>query len=895
TKTFNEGRVIFVTNRKTGKPITNAKIEIYSNKKTIESGSTDKNGVYSYKTTDKEGNNAVVFAQNGADFALSDTYFYRGYFSPTGACYIYTSRPVYRPEQKVSFKAIVRELKNEEYRLPKTGSEVQIKVKDAKNTEIYNKYLKVNDFGSVYGEVNLKDTSSLGSYTIIASYNNSTYRYYFKVEKYKKPEYEVKVTTEKKNYIKGDTIKAKIQAKYYFGSPVSKGKVEYHVYRTRYFVPWWDSSYGWYYSSSEDGEDYSYSRTQEVKSGSELDLKPDGTIEIEIDTKKIDTEYADRYSGYRDKESDYSYTISATVVDQSRSNISGSNKVLVTRSDHHLRISTSKWLYEPNKPIDIEVTAKRFDGNFANDQEITLEFYEEKWEQVNGRYKYNERFISKKTGVTNNKGNFNTTFLASKPMWLIVRAVSKDKSGNKTDYKHYIYVYGVDSYADRSSKGGITIIADKSSYKVGDNAKIVFNTPVKRGWLLVTCEASSIPFFKVLPINKGKVDIDIKMQDSFTPNIWVNGTIVFNNKLYTARKEIIIPPLHKFINVEVISDKEQYKPGEPAKFTIKTTDYNGKPIKSEVSVGIVDASIYAIAPESAVDVRKYFYSKKYNAVSTSSALYFRFSGEFTDKMLMSKINSNPSTSFASFKEDEDKNLKQPKIRKDFKDEILWLPTVLTSSSGTATLSFKFPDNLTRWHTTVRAVTKKTYVGNVVHKTIVRKNLLVRLALPRFYREMDKAIVSTIVHNYLNSSKKTVISLEGKGIELLTKGKKRVTIPKNGEIRIDWEVKAVNAGTATLLAKALTDEESDAVQKTLPILPHGLPTIDPVVQELRKNNEKFTQSIVFKDNFIPNFTELKIDLAPTVVVAMNAALPYLVKEPYGCVEQTMSRFLPLVLV
>ncbi len=891
-KSYRTGRLVFVTHRKTGKPIKGAEIAIYKNKKRIKVGKTNSQGLFQYKSSKGEGNRVIIFAQKGKDFSLSDPYFYRGYYRPSGACYIYTSRPVYRPGQKVSFKAIVRELKGDIYQLPKKGNEVQIKVKDKAQKEIFNKYLKVNEFGTVNGQLKLKETSSLGNYVIEANYQNSKYTYYFKVDKYKKPEYEVKVKTDKKFYIKGDTIRATIKAKYFFGSPVSKGKVEYHVYRTRYTVPWYDTNYAWYYSSSEAGN-YQYSRSQEVKSSRDIKLKPDGTVDIVIDTKKIDGKYRDRHSYYRYKEPDYRYRITATVVDQSRRHISGSSTILVTRSDHYLKVSTSRWLYEPNNPVDIQVIAKRFNGTLALKQKVQIRFYQESWEKVKGKYKYKEKLLGRKNGMTDSRGLFKTHYTPSKAMWLLVKASSTDKNGNKTSNSRYIYIYDDSGRSDNRGKGAISIIADKSSYKLGDRAKLVFNSPVKKGYLLVTCEASSIPLIKVIPIKRGRANLNLKLTDALTPNTWVNGTLVFNNKLYTARKEIIAPPVHKFINVKVISNKKQYKPGEKAQFKIIATNYKGKPVRSEVSLGVVDASVYSIAPERAVDIRKYFYNRKYNGVSTTSSLYFRFTGEFRDKKLMSLLKSKKTAALASGKDDE--TLKQPKIRKDFKDEILWLPSVVTNSKGEATVNFRFPDNLTRWRTTVRAVTKDTLVGNIVHKVLVRKNLLVRLALPRFYREKDKAIVSTIVHNYLKSPKKVHISLEGKGFKLINKGKKLVRIPRNGEVRIDWKIQAEKAGTATFVAKALTNEESDAVQKSIPILPHGLETIDQVVTELRQKQGKYIHNIIFKDNYIPNFSELKIDIAPSVVVAMNSALPYLVKEPYGCVEQTMSRFLPLVLV
>src|SRR5438034_7825725 len=64
---------------------------------------------------------------------------------------------------------------------------------------------------------------------------------------------------------------------------------------------------------------------------------------------------------------------------------------------------------------------------------------------------------------------------------------------------------------------------------------------------------------------------------------------------------------------------------------------------------------------------------------------------------------------------------------------------------------------------VRGLTLDTKVGSATSNVIVRKNLMVRLAVPRFFRQGDEVTVSTIVHNYLDrkstrlNSSHTVIS------------------------------------------------------------------------------------------------------------------------------------------
>ena len=61
----------------------------------------------------------------------------------------------------------------------------------------------------------------------------------------------------------------------------------------------------------------------------------------------------------------------------------------------------------------------------------------------------------------------------------------------------------------------------------------------------------------------------------------------------------------------------------------------------------------------------------------------------------------------------------------------------------------------------------------------------------------------------------------KGLEVLDGSTRDVKIAKGGDAKVDWRVRATVTGEAVLTGKALTDEESDAMELTLPINPYGV--------------------------------------------------------------------------
>jgi alpha-2-macroglobulin len=169
-------------------------------------------------------------------------------------------------------------------------------------------------------------------------------------------------------------------------------------------------------------------------------------------------------------------------------------------------------------------------------------------------------------------------------------------------------------------------------------------------------------------------------------------------------------------------------------------------------------------------------------------------------------------------------------------------------------------------------------------------------MPRFLTAGDQVTFSGIVHNYLKQEKTTQISLQLQGAQLLDPPTQTVMIPANGEHRVNWRVSAPQTGDITLLAKALTDTESDAVELRMPVVPRGLrQTRGQVVTLAGDGDEERTVTINLPANADPRARTLRVEAAPSVAATLFGALDYLTSYPYGCVEQTMSSFLPTVVV
>ncbi len=240
------------------------------------------------------------------------------------------------------------------------------------------------------------------------------------------------------------------------------------------------------------------------------------------------------------------------------------------------------------------------------------------------------------------------------------------------------------------------------------------------------------------------------------------------------------------------------------------------------------------------------------------------------------------------------------VRRQFTDTALFAPSVRTGTDGTAKITVTFPDNLTTWRIKAAGLGRNTQAGQATQDVVSTKKLLIRLEAPRFFRERDRVILSAIVHNKYPGKKNVSVSLDLLDAHLTTQSPKvvKVDVPSLGEKRVDFEVNVSGEGTTTVRMTATADVEGDAKELSFPVLVHGmtktLSNVGSIPVNAKDGMEKTITVHVPKERR-PELSVLTVRYSPTLAGAMLDALPYLLDYPYGCTEQTLSRFIPAVLV
>lgn len=234
-----------------------------------------------------------------------------------------------------------------------------------------------------------------------------------------------------------------------------------------------------------------------------------------------------------------------------------------------------------------------------------------------------------------------------------------------------------------------------------------------------------------------------------------------------------------------------------------------------------------------------------------------------------------------------------RLRRDFRTSLVWAPTVLTDSNGVATVPFTMPDSLTQWKLCAWSVDRDKRSGGGDVSLVSRKNLYIRPLLPRFLVEGDEARFEFMVHNGLQVDKEVTASMIVSSQVVRVKGSatRRMTVAAGSSARVGWMVQATAAGPSLLRMAALTDEESDVVEQKFPVLDRGAEVGQVWSTWLESGSDEKSFEFEIPQGKPVTSAVLKCSVSPLMVEPLLDALPYVVGYPYGCVEQTMSRFLP----
>jgi uncharacterized protein YfaS (alpha-2-macroglobulin family) len=994
-----EGKAFYyVADAGTGQPVPKARVEFFGYKQVQVAPNQNR---YRVETTaftrftdadgqillgpDKMPNNynwLVTARKKGAGEGGADRFAYLGFtylwhgriYDPAynaTRVFTITDRPVYRPEQTVKFKFWVRHAKYDQPdRSDFAGQTFTVQIHNPRGEKIFEKEYTADAYGGLAGEFPLAKGAMLGVYYVTIPKRGGGS---FRVEEYKKPEFEVQVEAPKEPVRLGEAVTATIQAKYYFGAPVTRAKVKYKVLRTSHSAHWyprgaWDWFYGsgyWWFAS-----DYTWYpgwrnwgcirpvppwwgggyEEPELVMENEVPIGPDGTVKVLIDTRPAKELHGNQ---------DHKYSLTAEVVDESRRTIVGTGDVLVARKPFKVFAWVDRGHYQVGDTVKAFFNAHTLDQKPVQGKgELTLyRISYKKAEPV-------EKAVQTWKLDTDDKGQARQQLKASAAgqYRLSYRLTDAQKHTIEGGYLFVVRGQGFDGSNYRFND--LELITDKREYAPGDKVKLLINTNQNDSTVLLFLRPTNGIYLppKVLRLKGKSVQQEVAVVNRDMPNFFIEAVTVAGGRVHTEVREVVVPPEKRVLNVEVLPSQPEYKPGENATIKVRLTDFFGKPFVGSTALTVYDKSVEYVSGGSNVpEIREFFWKWRRSHYPQTETCLGHWLGNLLrrDEVGMANLGvfgasvvDEPQSETAALQNADEKDGEaggqggrfgapppsaptagkgaarrgaadregakkeskrddgrgpgggeggqgpapvQPVVRKNFADTAFWTASLTTNKDGVAEVSLKMPENLTAWKVKVWAMGHGTKVGQGEAEIVTKKYLLLRMQAPRFFVQKDEVVLSANVHNYLKTDKQVTASLELDGGTLAATGSltQKVRIKAGGEKRVDWRVSVKAEGVAVVRMKALTDEESDAMEMRFPCYVHGMLKTDSFSGVIRPDKESAQVVFTVPRERRVNDSRLEVRYSPTLAGAMVDALPYLVEYPYGCTEQTLNRFVPTV--
>jgi uncharacterized protein YfaS (alpha-2-macroglobulin family) len=881
----------YVVDRVSGQPVAGVKVDAGVGKKLMSSATTDAGGVAQLNlASDKSSpDNFWVVADKGDEFAAT---------TPSGwslnmtdgskyVGYAFTDRPVYRPTHTVHWKAILREHNGNSLVLPKQ-SNVHVTISDGTDKAVFDKLMPLSATGEVHGDFDLPKDAALGYYNVSVRDPESEPGYgaigcSFHVEEYRKPEYRVQVTAAQKRILEGASMQLTIDSRYFFGEPVANAKVKYRIYQVRHY--WWGEDEDDSSGDSEGGESADYETSgyvgdqQAEKTGK---LNADGTLVIQVPTQVAGG----------GAHPDMDYEVEAGVTDAANREITGRGRFLATYGTFRVNVEPVSYAVHAGDQAKFRVTAVDYDEKPVSTRvhvQLVFHHYDAGKTQT---------ILGPAVDVTTDASGrgagelpVGTPKYSSAELEAIAAAVQPGTRDPVDD--SYLWIMGAGEVGWDSGSQTAQIVADKKAYAPGDTAHLSIVSETDGFYALVVAQGKTVQKRDTMHTDGKTLSFDLPITADSQPNITVDALFLKDNVLYQASKVLKVPPVQQQLQVQISPAKDLFQPQQTADYDLVTRDYAGRPVSAELSFGVVDEAIYSLYPDESGDMVRALYPRRYVESQVDSSLEYYFSGEAGTKSPMLALrDARYRPHLAQVKPG---NEAKPRVRKAFPDTAYWAPEVHTDATGHAHVSFAFPDSLTTWRTTVHAITADSKAGSAINRVLVRKNVIVRMGTPRFMVKGDEITLPVIVHNYLETAAKAKISLKVEGLDTVSGAEQSVAIPSKGEATVLWRLRASQVGTAKLTASAIADQDSDALELSFPVNPAGVGETLAQSGVIATNGADATAKIAFPGNTDAAARSVRIEVNSSIAGSLIPALNYLTTYPYGCTEQTMSSYLPNVIV
>ena len=958
-KTTEDEILVWATDLSTGSPIPGLILRAYNaDGKSVDASITDRDGLATFPGSDGADWRGVTLASN-VPFSMGSSQWDNGIsiwefgFSSSGdrpwRLFLDTDRPIYRPDQSVHFKGIVRAEDDVRYSLPPNAS-VEVVIRDAAWNLIYETTLPIDRFGTFSGDLELDEAATLGTYRIEVSFNDDYFSSTFSVAAYRPPEFEVTVTPERDEVAFGEAVDVAIGLQYFFGGPVADVPVEWRVFSAGHrFSP---AQLGRYTFTDDDDPWVCWAcwwrppepPTPILEDSGRSDRNGMLLVELPEDVATLHLEDDDGWPGSR------TLTVEATATGNDGQTLSGRETLVVHAGDFYIGLATPGSIGRAGEPVEVEAITVDWRGERTADRPLTYTVYRREWsntfeedEAGSGRWTWTTTDTEVASGAlaTDGQGDVRFSFVPPVGGTYKVLVSGLDAAERTVRSSLFVWVSGAETVSwRRSNDDRIALISDKVEYEVGETAEILIPSPYPgEQWGLITVERAGILSREVVRLESNSSVYRLPLTEDHIPNVYVSVVLVRGREAALAASdgsspvaetkvgyvELAVSRAPKVLRIELTPSDPLPQPGGALTFDVRVTDDAGLPVRASLAFDLVDKAVLSLLPRAPNAIVDAFYGRRGLGVGTASGLTISINRlvaeqlEEIEEVSLAKYGGDDAMTGAiapmaapgealeeagAAERDRDASSQLPpgvELREEFQDTAYWNAQVTTDENGWAQVLIDLPDNLTTWVARGVGVTLDTRVGETTSDLLVTKPLLIRPVTPRFFVVGDRVRLAANVTNQTTEARSVDATLGYSGIELESAAMQSVLVPSNGEVTVVWWATVADVPSVDLAFSAVSGELSDAARPRLTTGPEGTllvyrytaPETVGTAGQLADAGAR-TEIVALPPNVDLERSQLLVRLETSLAAAMQESLSYLEHFEYECTEQVVSRFLPNIL-
>lgn len=901
-RTYSEGIMVWANSIRKLEALVKAEVRVYSrSNQLIAEGKTGRDGIFMLHrtapwndelrpfliTVEKDGDMSFlpldrnVVADNGFDIS-GRPYLRKGY-----EAFCFAPRNIFRPGETAQFKAIVR---NGAHQAP-SSFPLLLTITSSHGKELSRSTAKLSQEGTLLYSWEIPENIMTGAYqlALLMPGNEKTPlgTMTFYVEEFAPPRLEVLIEESVKALKPEEELLLSFSSRYLFGAPASDlpWEGEVRAVSSSFAHPKWKA--------------YIFG-DPEKKSEPVNEFIGQGNLD---ETGKGSLSYKARGELIAPSVLNFLFTI--RVREEGGRWVPQTVSIPCYPAPYMIGIEKSKDAPLPQKPYEIRVAAVIPDGTPAPLHSLTVSVSKIMKHYTLKRYADQTRMEEqeeigtpevKEVALSQGIGLF--TFTPQEPGEYLLQFEDQETGSSASTRLQVWYSFG-------SGEGGsplidrVIISTDKEKYVPGETATVNIQSPFQ-GLLLFTVDTDRQLIRKIEEMKSGETSLKVKITEDMVPNAYCTAWVIrsvsdkdydawgAHRALGTIPLFVDKPESHLSVSIE---SPQEIEPGSRLPVTVWLKDFKQRPVEGYVALALVDEGILGLTGYETPAPDTFFLGKRELSA---------FTNDMYDQLMPLESRKTPllhpsgGDSAEAMYDAAMGGLLSPLLTgRSFTILSLFEGEAGTNHEGKAVIDLDIPEFSGKGRLMAVAVAGSAF-GSFAQSVVIQRDIVVEPSLPRAVAPGDHFIMPVTLFSQGDVEQK--VTLRVKEVQGMTIDDNKVvtlSVPAKGRISTAMPVTAgAKAGTGSLDIEAQWGEKSFTLSKEITIRP---PYPKITTTQSGVITEEGDHTLPVSGGWFSGTQKGTLILSALPTANLTGAFNFVHYYPYSCLEQTVSRGWPLLVM